>query len=247
MSFNFSKYFPYQKPRPQQTLAINQAIKAFTEGDKRFVILEAGTGVGKSAIGLTVARYLNRNLSIIDDDYGAGAYFLTTQRILQEQYEKDFGNGNGSMCSLYSASNYKCGYHKKNDCKTSQQMLRTEKKGSSFFKHCMTNCAYKNKKKKFLDSPESVTNFPYFITESTFSGKITPRKLLIVDEAHNAESVLSNFVEVSVSQYFCDKLINLSFARVLRSFIGFPYFFFSSILSFLKSSKSLFILLFFPT
>ena len=31
--------------------------------------------------------------------------------------------------------------------------------------------------------------------------------MLIVDEAHNAESVLSNFVEVSVSQYFCEKIV----------------------------------------
>ena len=207
MTYKFEKYFPYEKPRLQQVEAIQKAIKAFIEDDKRFVILEAGTGVGKSAIGLTVARYLNRNLNVIDEEVGGGSYFLTTQRILQEQYEKDFGGHRGDMCSLYSASNYKCGYHKKNDCKTSQQMLRTEKKGSSFFKHCMTSCAYKDKKKKFLESPESVTNFPYFITESTFSGKITPRKVLIVDEAHNAESVLSNFVEVSVSQYFCDKLI----------------------------------------
>ena len=208
MSFNFQKYFPYSKPREQQVDAINRALKAFIDDDKRFVIVEAGTGVGKSAIGLTVARYLNRNLLVnANDSISAGSYFLTTQKILQEQYENDFGGTNGPMCSLYSASNYRCGYHQKNDCKTSQQMLRTEKKGSAFFKQCMTSCAYKNKKKKFIESPESITNFPYFITESTFSGKITPRKILVIDEAHNAESVLSNFVEVSVSQYFCDKLI----------------------------------------
>ena len=207
MSFNYQKYFPYKTPRAQQSKAIETALDAFINNDKRFVIVEAGTGVGKSAIGLTVARYINRHLHVSDDDIGGGSYFLTTQKILQEQYENDFGGMNGSMCSLYSASNYRCGYHKKNDCKTSQQMLRTEKKGSSFFKHCMTSCAYKNKKKQFLDSPESITNFPYFITESTFSGKITPRKMLVIDEAHNAESVLSNFVEVSVSQYFCEKLI----------------------------------------
>jgi len=206
MSFEFMDYFPYSKPRSQQTIAINEALDAFLNKDKKFIILEAGTGVGKSAIGLTVAKYLNRHMKT-QEGYGPGAYFLTTQKILQDQYENDFGNGRGDMCSLYSSSNYTCGYHKKNDCRTSQQMLRTEKKGSSFFKHCMTSCAYKNKKKTFLESTESVTNFNYFITESTYSGKITPRKFLVVDEAHNAENVLSNFVEVSVSQYFCDKLI----------------------------------------
>jgi len=205
---SFDKYFPYKTQREQQTYAIQKVIESFMDDNKRFVILEAGTGVGKSAIGLTVARYINRNLvTDPDDNVGGGSYFLTTQKILQEQYEKDFGGHNGDMCSLYSASNYKCGFHKKSDCKSSQQLLRTEQKGSAFFKHCMTSCAYKMKKKSFLESPESITNFPYFITESTYSGKITPRKMLVVDEAHNTESVLSNFVEVSVSQYFCDKLI----------------------------------------
>ena len=114
---SFDKYFPYKEQREQQTYAIQKVIEAFMNDDKRFVILEAGTGVGKSAIGLTVARYINRNLiTSPDDNIGAGSYFLTTQKILQEQYEKDFGGNNGDMCSLYSASNYKCGYNKKNDC-----------------------------------------------------------------------------------------------------------------------------------
>ena len=55
---------------------------SFINQNKRFVILEAGTGVGKSAIGLTVARYMNMNHTF-SDDYSPGAYFLTTQKILQ--------------------------------------------------------------------------------------------------------------------------------------------------------------------
>ena len=206
MNYSYEKYFPYEHVRDQQDVAIQQALTAFLKDDKRFVILEAGTGVGKSAVGLTVARYLNRHMNA-EEDISGGSYFLTTQKILQEQYENDFGKLQGPMCSLYSSSNYQCSYHKKNDCRTSQQLLRTEKKGSAFFKNCVSSCAYKNKKKEFLESPESVTNFNYFITESTYSGKITPRKLLVVDEAHNTENVLSNFVEVSMSQYFCEKLI----------------------------------------
>jgi len=206
MTREFKEYFPYEKVREQQQHCIEKSLESFLDEDKRFVIIEAGTGVGKSAIGLTVSRYLNRNLTC-KENFGGGSYFLTTQKILQEQYENDFGMPTGQMESVYSSSNYKCTYHKRNDCKTSQQLLKTEKKGSSFFKNCAINCAYKKQKKKFLESPESVTNFPYFITESTYSGKLKPRKILVVDEAHNAENVLSNFVEVTVSQYFCDKIV----------------------------------------
>ena len=203
---DISNYFPYPVPRKEQVQAIKAALEAFLKNDKKFFILEAGTGVGKSAIGLTIARILNSQLSH-SEEFGRGSYFLTTQKVLQEQYENDFGRPNGNMVSVYSSKNYQCEFHKKNDCRTSQQMLRTEEKSSRFFKKCTSDCLYKREKKLFLDSPESVTNFPYFIMESTYSGKITPRNFLVVDEAHNAESVLTKFVEISVSQYFCEKVV----------------------------------------
>ena len=42
-----------------------------------------------------------------------------------------------------------------------------------------------------------------------FSGKITPRNVLVIDEAHNTESVLSTFVEMGISQYFAEKIIKV--------------------------------------
>lgn len=203
---NLGKYFPYDKPRPEQTRAIEAALKSFLENDKKFFILEAGTGVGKSAVGLTLGRILNKRMQF-DENFAQGSYFLTTQRVLQEQYENDFKAPSGKMISVYSSKNYHCEFHKQNDCRTSQQMLKTEDKNSRFFKKCTHDCLYKREKKLFIDSPESVTNFPYFIMESTYSGKIKPRNFLVVDEAHNAESVLTNFVEMSVSQYFSEKFI----------------------------------------
>ena len=212
MTHNYKPYFPYHTIRKEQQEAIDFALKALIDDDKKFVIIEAGTGVGKSAIGLTIARYLNNYFkNHIDDLYGGGAYFLTTQKVLQEQYENDFGKQSGIMKSLYSATNYQCKYHKQNDCRTSQQLLKGEKKTSKFYKACTMDCRYKNKKIAFLDSPESVTNFPYFITESTFSGKIKPRNILVIDESHNTEAVLSNFVEIGVSQFFCEKIIKAKF------------------------------------
>ena len=93
---------------------------------------------------------------------------------------------------------------------SSLQELKGEKKGSAFFKACAIGCKYKEKKKNFLESRESITNFPYFILESTYSGKITPRNVLVIDEAHNTESVLSTFVEMGISQYFAEKIIKVN-------------------------------------
>lgn len=210
---DYTNNFPYSQIRKEQTEAIDFGIKTLIDEDKKFCIIEAGTGVGKSAIGLTLGRYLDNyfcsKFTTDDVDYNPGMYFLTTQRILQEQYEKDFGKPRGSMCSLYSASNYQCSFKKGNDCRTSLQELKGEKKGSPFFKACAIGCLYKEKKKNFLESRESITNFPYFILESTYSGKITPRNVLIIDEAHNTEDVLSTFVEMSISQYFAEKIVKV--------------------------------------
>ena len=202
----YIKKFPYSQIRDAQREAIDFAIDTFLKKQKKFCIIEAGTGVGKSAIGVTVARVITEQLAR-KDEVGPGAYFLTTQKILQDQYVHDFK----SMSSVKSSGNYNCSFHKKNTCAESQQLLRTEEKGSKFFKSCAFNCVYKKEKQKFLDASESVTNFPYFMIESNYSGKITPRQILVIDEGHNIEAELSRFVEISVSQHFAKNLLNLSF------------------------------------
>ena len=84
--------------------------------------------VGKSAIGLTLGRYISSMPNSENVDFSPGTYFLTTQKILQDQYVDDFGKGHGCMKSIKSSSNYKCTYHKKNTCQESQQLLRTTDK-----------------------------------------------------------------------------------------------------------------------
>jgi len=44
---DYDMFFPYVKPRKEQRDAIEFAIKAIKDSNKRFVIVEAGTGVGK--------------------------------------------------------------------------------------------------------------------------------------------------------------------------------------------------------
>ena len=51
------KYFPHKKPRSQQVEAINTILNAYNS-NKSYFALEAGTGVGKSAIAATVAQLL---------------------------------------------------------------------------------------------------------------------------------------------------------------------------------------------
>lgn len=210
-NLKYESFFPYRTIRKEQEKAIEYCIEQFKSG-KRYVVVEAGTGCGKSAIGLTVSRWLNAWDRTPDPDYEDGTYYVTTQKILQEQYVKDFGSSKGCMKSIKSASNYKCNFklHKGNSCQDSQRLLRTTDKKSPFFKNCAFSCVYKQAKRNFLESKESVTNFPYFLTEAAFSGKITPRKCLVVDEAHNVETELSKFIEVTVSKRFSRSVMKVS-------------------------------------
>ena len=109
---NYQPQFPYQTIRPEQKEAIEFTLESFK--DKRFVIVEAGTGVGKSAIGLTVARTMAEQ-----------SYFITTQKILQQQYVDDFSTH--GMLSLKSSSNFRCQYYKGKDCSSALRELKVSK------------------------------------------------------------------------------------------------------------------------
>ena len=161
-TFSYNKFFPYDKIREEQTTAINFALDAFLNSDKKFVIIEAGTGVGKSAIGYTVAKYLNDRLLKPESKFEQGSYFITTQKILQEQYIKDFGFGPRPMRSIKSSSNYRCSYNKKNTCGESQRLLKVADKKSPFFKACTFDCSYKKAKAQFIEAGEGVSKFLLF-------------------------------------------------------------------------------------
>ena len=145
-------YFPYDNPREDQVETINFAIDEFKAG-KKYVIAELGTGCGKSGVGVTLGRYMaNLSLTPINPDpkveYAPGSWLITPQKILQQQYENDFGGtGKNKMKSIKSSTNYGCKFHKKNTCAESQQLLKSKKRdqGSSMLA-CSTACIKKKRR-----------------------------------------------------------------------------------------------------
>jgi ATP-dependent DNA helicase DinG len=201
------QYFPHAEPREQQVHAINKILNEFISGKKYFA-LEAGTGVGKSAIAITVARYMSNHDTAHDEDhYVKGAFFATTQKLLQDQYENDFSNL--GMKSIKSSKNYTCKYKKFQTCAEGTAEVKMQQKGSKYWNVCALNCRYRQAKDAFVNSELSITNFPYLLTEANFNGKVKPRQLLIIDEAHNVETELSKFIEVAVSEQFAKNVLKL--------------------------------------
>jgi len=213
-TYPYEHFFPFSKIRKEQQIAIEFTLNAFESG-KKYVVLELGTGVGKSATGVCIARYMESHGEKIKNSQGeilTGAYIITTQKILQAQYIRDFGpeSGKNLVKSIKSSNNYQCGFYTDQSCAESKRILLKLNKhlaGTEFQKHCKTTCPYSIEKQQFIESSISVTNFPYLLTESTYTGKLEPRSLLVVDEAHNIESELGKFIEVTFSEKFAKDIL----------------------------------------
>lgn len=212
--YDYTCYFPFSQVRKEQAAAIEFALNAYESG-KKYVILELGTGVGKSATGVTIARYMEAHAPVLKNQDGeplTGAYVVTTQKILQAQYLRDFGpeSGKNLVRSIKSSNNYQCGFYEDQSCAESKRVLSKLMKqlaGTEFQKHCKMSCPYSIEKQQFIDSPVAVTNFPYILAESMYAGKLEPRALLVVDEAHNTESELGKFIEVTFSEKFARDIL----------------------------------------
>lgn len=212
--YPYDHYFPFSQIRKEQRKAIEFAIDSYESG-KKYVVLELGTGVGKSATGITIARYMEAHGEPIlkeDNEVLTGAYVVTTQKILQAQYLNDFGpiSGKNLVRSIKSSTNYQCSFYEDQTCAESKRILARLTKqlsGTEFQKHCKSQCPYSIEKQQFVDSPIAVTNFPYILAESAYAGKLEPRALLIVDEAHNTETELGKFIEVTFSEKFAKDIL----------------------------------------
>ena len=214
--YSYDHFFPFSSIRAEQRQAIEFALDAYLNQKKRFVILEMGTGCGKSATGVTIARYLAANLhpELLHPDLkdnGGGAYVLTTQKVLQEQYVNDFGPGKKDLLrSIKSSSNYQCLHYKDQNCGESRRVLSKLAKqlvGTDFWKCCKQQCPYGIDKQAFIESPVSITNFSYFLAETMYAGKLEPRQMLIIDECHNIESEVGKFIEVTFSEKFAKEVL----------------------------------------
>jgi len=191
MDFKFDKYFPFEKFREYQKETIDKTITAF-ESKKKYVILEAPTGIGKSAIAYTVGNYY---LNTLDPDmlgiykrfHGAPVIVCTKTRQLQKQYEESFNK----LERLWSSRHYFCALEPSHKEYYYGSPLCLEK--------CpyIGSCAFLSAKQKFMSSDFGVLNYHYYIY-SLFNELFKP-KVLILDEAHNIENILCDIFTLNIN------------------------------------------------
>ena len=152
---------PKYNPRNSQIKLINEINFAIKKGFKN-IILEAGTGIGKSAIATTLAN-------MYDD-----SYILTMTKQLQEQYLDDFED---MLVEIKGRGNYKCKYKGSCDfCIKAEYNLR----------RC-SDCEFQLAFKKAVEAKNVITNYDFLYYAGVANPLLDSRELLILDEAHNLE------------------------------------------------------------
>lgn len=156
-------------PRPEQERIINEIIDAIDMGFKN-IIIEAGTGTGKSAIATTIANYVG------------DSYILTMTKQLQNQYLADF---NYMLAEIKGTSNYSCNLHSTScdDCSMIEQDKSRHKE-----------CKYKQALEYAKSHSCVITNYDYLFYSGNYAESFGKRKLLVLDECHNLEKKIMQLI-----------------------------------------------------
>lgn len=180
-------YFPLKfKPRDQQIEMFNMTKHSINNG-KKFILLNSPTGSGKSYFVMMFANwyrnYCNQNNPKFD--------IITNSKILQQQYKDEFD----FIHDLRGQQNYKCVRHN-SDCRTGKELNKTTKQMP-----CLS-CPYDAAKESWIKGDISLTNFHLYNSFAFFvPGTLLERSanVLIVDEAHDYESVFCDFISFKLS------------------------------------------------
>lgn len=174
----FEKHFPYEKPNPGQKEAILRTVEAFQTG-KKHMVLSAPTGLGKSAIAVTVHRIL-RDLN----NLAFRTTITTATKNLQDQYTNEFEE----MIDLRGKTNYHCPKNigPYNSAKCRQAVASHECSPSGM-------CPYYKQRKKWTDQAVlRITNTSFQIEACSMlvMAPETRADMIVIDECHNIDEHL---------------------------------------------------------
>lgn len=196
------KHFPPGfTPRSIQAEYLPQIEAAFETG-KRFVLLEAPPGSGKTHISLCLARRYE------------SAYVLTLTKQLQAQY-MELGGSLGA-CKLEGRSSFHCGRAgtgAKNTCDLGGILfkddpcpgpIRVEGETAVLPRSMWPQlCPYKCAKLEAFQAPITIANYSSFLynIEDPLISRVMQMKrpLLVCDETHELEGQLMSYVSIDVN------------------------------------------------
>ncbi len=166
--------------------------------DKRFVVINAPTGVGKTAIAMGVMGLLG----------GRGLY-LTMTKPLQTQLMTDFKSM--GLVELKGQNNYDCVY-----MDDGQRLVLPKCDDGPC--HAGVECSYRDSGCHYYDAIRTaakselvVENYVHWMTLNRYAepGTLGKFDVLILDEAHETNDALSSFVQVELNRNEVRRLIHI--------------------------------------
>jgi Rad3-related DNA helicase len=180
---NITDFFLFPSYRPHQRETIDKIQQCLVDGVKD-IIIEMPTGSGKSPVAIACGLW------------SENSYCLTSQKILQDQYTKDFTE-DPRISVMKGRGNYECTFlGEPTMCNECYEPAK---------KQCYKDgtCLYQIAKKRTIAAQIALMNYSYFlnVTDCDPSKAFGERKLLICDEAHSLESELMGQVEFLLSEF----------------------------------------------
>lgn len=175
-------HLKYQ-PREEQKKILEFFKSAVAEG-KKYILLDAPTGIGKSFAVLLMADAYQK-----DVDVEAKFDVITNSKILQTQYVTDFPE----MASLWGRANYACAEF--GNCEDGFEMC------SIIGRPPCDGCPCTEAQNAYRNAEVSVTNFHLLCNYALHKpGAITDRnaRILFVDEAHELEETFSDMISATI-------------------------------------------------
>ncbi|MDA4123265.1 MAG: DEAD/DEAH box helicase family protein [Thaumarchaeota archaeon] len=197
-------FFPFGAMRPFQREILDK-LEAEIAARRKYIILEAPVGFGKSAVAAALCRYMG------------SAYILTSTKQLQDQYASDFGfrvvkGKSNFQCLVPTSSGLQVPCNKGrcevdwrlSDCPhylTFEQFDEHKKHRcdrESKCEHGNRLCPYYEQKWTAFRTAVAVCNYPFFLSELKYTDELPHRKLLVCDEVHDLEKQLVGFASFSL-------------------------------------------------
>ena len=177
--------------RAGQREVIEAICNHYLEDPEGTIILDAPTGSGKSLIAMWSAHILK--------ELGNRGYLVTSDLMLQDQYEEDFHKFKLNWPSVRGVDNYECNVNgltfSLGDCKM---------KGINYEQAenltCWNTCGYLQARKRAKELPVALFNYSYYLIQRNYvedkmidQGKEIPfpkRDFVFFDEAHKVDSIV---------------------------------------------------------
>ena len=198
--------FPFQEMRPEQRQILEWIHPLLHDNKVKNIVIEAGTGVGKSAIAKTISKYCGKS------------YVLTSTKNLQDQYYKDFHNMNadvmkGRVAYNCEMSDCTCADSRCIQASKNKSILKSDQKYIDCFHNRYVMCPYYMQLERVKKAEMYITSYAFFMSNYNIKGKysdrLEPRDVLIFDECHLFDDILIDYLKITINKEHIDKKFNI--------------------------------------